>query len=414
MTTSTIKLSEKISPAFYEVHEAIKNRTYDEYILKGGRGSTKSSFVSVEVIIELLKNKNIHAVILRKVANTMRTTVYNQYQWAIIELGLYEKFKFTVNPMEITYKNTGQKIMFFGMDDPGKIKSLKVPFGYVGIVHFEELDQFSGQEEIRNIEQSLLRGGELFFNFKSYNPPITISNWANKHVLIPKPGVLVHHSTFKTTPRHWLGEKFISDAEYLKGINPRAYKHEYLGVPTGTGGNVFENVKAKKVEASDIMQFDAILNGVDWGWYPDPFAFVRCQYNSGQSQLIIFDEFGANKLSNRETAEVIKKKGVASNDLITCDSSENKSVEDYRGYNLFARSAEKGPDSRNYSFKWLAGLREIIIDPERCPKTLEEFQHFEYERNKSGEVISGYPDGNDHFIDATRYATNRIWKRRGA
>ncbi|MEG2286134.1 MAG: phage terminase large subunit, partial [Eubacterium sp.] len=85
--------------------------------------------------------------------------------------------------------------MFFGMDDPGKIKSLKVPFGYVGIVHFEELDQFSGQEEIRNIEQSLLRGGELFFNFKSYNPPITISNWANKHVLIPKPGVLVHHST---------------------------------------------------------------------------------------------------------------------------------------------------------------------------------------------------------------------------
>ncbi|MEG1619282.1 MAG: PBSX family phage terminase large subunit [Eubacterium sp.] len=414
MTTSTIKLSEKISPAFYEVHEAIKNRTYDEYILKGGRGSTKSSFVSVEVIIELLKNKNIHAVILRKVANTMRTTVYNQYQWAIIELGLYEKFKFTVNPMEITYKNTGQKIMFFGMDDPGKIKSLKVPFGYVGIVHFEELDQFSGQEEIRNIEQSLLRGGELFFNFKSYNPPITISNWANKHVLIPKPGVLVHHSTFKTTPRHWLGEKFISDAEYLKGINPRAYKHEYLGVPTGTGGNVFENVKAEKVKASDIMQFDAILNGVDWGWYPDPFAFVRCQYNSGQSQLIIFDEFGANKLSNRETAEVIKKKGVASNDLITCDSSENKSVEDYRGYNLFARSAEKGPDSRNYSFKWLAGLREIIIDPERCPKTLEEFQHFEYERNKSGEVISGYPDGNDHFIDATRYATNRIWKRRGA
>ncbi|MEG2286135.1 MAG: PBSX family phage terminase large subunit, partial [Eubacterium sp.] len=102
--------------------------------------------------------------------------------------------------------------------------------------------------------------------------------------------------------RHWLGEKFISDAEYLKGINPRAYKHEYLGVPTGTGGNVFEHVKAEKVKASDIMQFDAILNGVDWGWYPDPFAFVRCQYNSGQSQLIIFDEFGANKLSNRETA----------------------------------------------------------------------------------------------------------------
>lgn len=181
MTTS--KLDQLISPAFYEVHRDIRAHAYDEYVLKGGRGSTKSSFVSVEVILAMLKHPEMHAVVLRKVANTLRTTVYNQYIWAIQELGLYDKFKATVSPMEIVFKKTGQKIMFFGTDDPGKIKSLKVPFGYVGIVHFEELDQFSGQEEIRNIEQSLLRGGDLFYCFKSFNPPITNSNWANKYAI---------------------------------------------------------------------------------------------------------------------------------------------------------------------------------------------------------------------------------------
>ena len=207
----------------------------------------------------------------------------------------------------------------------------------------------------------------------------------------------MHHSTYKTTPIHWLGPKFVADAEYLKETNPRAYEHEYLGVPTGTGGNVFENVVVREIEPEEILQYDHILNGIDW------------------SQLILFDEFGGNKLSNRETADILTKRhGITENDLLTCDSAESKSIGDYKSYGLFARAAEKGPDSRNYSFKWLASLKEIVIDPVRCPKALEEFQNYEYERDKNGDVISGYPDGNDHFIDATRYATNRIWKRRGA
>ena len=98
---------------------------------------------------------------------------------------------------------------------------------------------------------------------------------------------------------------------------------------------------------------------------------------------------------------------------MTCDSAENKSIEDYRAYGLFARPANKGPDSRTYSSKWLQSLREIIIDNVRCPVAAQEFMEYEYERDKDGEVISGYPDGNDHTIDATRYATNSIWKRRG-
>ena len=112
----------------------------------------------------------------------MRTTVFAQYVWAITELGLYSRFKPTVSPMEITYRPTVQKIMFFGADDPGKIKSIKVPFGYIGLLHFEELDQFAGEEEIRNLEQSVLRGGPIALEFKSFNPPRTAINWANKYL----------------------------------------------------------------------------------------------------------------------------------------------------------------------------------------------------------------------------------------
>ena len=119
------KLSELISPAFYEIHREVKTGAVAELICKGGRGSTKSSYVSVELLLLLLKHPDCHAVVLRKVGNTLRTTVYTQVCWAIAELGLSRYFRCTVSPMECTYLPTGQKILFLGLDDPGKIKSIK-------------------------------------------------------------------------------------------------------------------------------------------------------------------------------------------------------------------------------------------------------------------------------------------------
>lgn len=241
---TTIKLSELLAPSFKEVHAAVKTGSSSQFVLKGGRGSTKSSFVSIEMILQLIKHPEVHAVVMRKVANTMRTTVFSQYVWAYTSLGLYDKFKATVSPMEIVYKPTGQKIMFFGADDPGKIKSIKVPFGYIGLLHFEELDQFAGEEEVRNIEQSELRGGEIAIEFKSFNPPKTMMNWANKYCLLDKPGQMIHSSDYRTVPAEWLGQRFIDDAEYLMQVNNKAYEHEYLGIPNDNGGMVFENAVA--------------------------------------------------------------------------------------------------------------------------------------------------------------------------
>lgn len=402
-----------IAPVFAPVLFDIQERKHTEYVFPGGRGSTKSSFISLNVIDLIMTNPEMHAVVMRQVADTMRGSVYQQILWAIDALGMTDEFHATVSPMEITRKSTGQKIYFRGADDPGKVKSIKVPFGYIGILWLEELDQFAGPESVRKIEQSVIRGGDVAYIFKSFNPPKTISNWANKYIKIPKESRLVTYSTYKDAPEKWLGKPFIEEAEFLKEVNPDAYENEYMGVANGSGGSVFDNVTIREITNAEIARFDRILSGVDWGWYPDLYAFVRVHYDAARLTLYVWQEYTCNKQSNRQTAEKLREMGITGSDLITCDSAEEKSVGDYKSYGLFARAAEKGPGSREYSYKWLQSLREIVIDNVRCPVAAEEFLDYEYERDKDNNVISGYPDGNDHCIDAVRYATNRIWKRRG-
>lgn len=372
----------------------------------------KSSCVSLLVPLLVVANPNTHAVVLRKVANTIRDSVYAQYLWAIGELGMAAYWEAKVSPMELIYKPTGQKIMFRGADDPMKIKSIKVPFGYIAITHFEEKDQFAGRGEIRTILQSTMRGGSVFWNFESYNPPISRDNWANKDSLEERPDRLCHKSTYLQAPVEWLGEQFIAEAEHLKATDERAYEHEYLGVPVGTGGNVFENIELRDISDKEIAQFDRIFQGADWGWFPDPFAFIRIHYDRARETLYIVDEIYGNKLTNEESAKRIKDKGYT-DAYVTCDSAEPKSIADYRASGVPAKEAIKGPGSVDYGMKWLQ-RRKIVIDRRRTPNAYREFVCYEYERNKDGEIISGYPDENNHLIDAARYAMERVYNRYGS
>lgn len=410
---TTCRLSELISPAFKESHRAVKSGVINELVEKGGRGGAKSSYISVEIILLMLQHPSCHAVVMRKVGNTLRSSVYAQMCWAISSLGLTSRFKCTVSPMECTYIPTGQKILFFGLDDPGKLKSIKVPFGYIGIGWFEELDQFDGPEQVRNVEQSLFRGGSFSFCFKSFNPPAMARNWANRYALEGKPGRMVHHSTYLTTPTEWLGPRFIADAEHLKATNETAYRHEYMGEVVGSGTAVFENLQIRSITEDEIKNFDRITSGVDWGWWPDPWAFNRMHYAAAHRTLYLFDELTRHRTSNKDTAELVKAR-IQPDETVIADSSEEKSCSDYRSFGITCRGAEKGPGSVNYSMKWLQSLDRIVIDPERCPDTAREFSEYEYERDtKTGEILQGYPDLNNHHIDAVRYGTNRIWKRRG-
>lgn len=412
---TTCKLSELISPAFFDVHRQIKAGKVDELIAKGGRGSTKSSYISIELILQLLEHPECNAVVLRRVDKTLRTSVYAQICWAIQALGLGGHFRCTVSPMECSYLPTGQKILFFGLDDPGKLKSLKVPRGHVGLLWFEELDQFDGPEQVRSVEQSCLRGGEYALTFKSFNPPASARSWANRYALDVRPGKLVHHSTYQTTPASWLGPRFLADAEHLKETNPTAYRHEYGGEVVGSGTAVFENLRLESLPDDQLHSFDRLLHGVDWGWYPDPWAYNAAHYDAARNTLYILDELTRLRTSNRDTADLLLQRGLTGADYIIADSAEPKSVGDYRAFGLSCRAAQKGPGSVTASMKWLQSLAGIVIDPQRCPDTAREFSEYEYERDaRTGEVLPGYPDLNNHHIDAVRYATEIIWKRRGA
>lgn len=404
-----INIADRIARSFDSVFWDVQDHGHTFYWLPGGRGSTKSSFVGIEVPLLLMQHPQCHAVVLRKVGNTIKNSVYPQIQWGIEQLCVADRFKCITSPHEITYKATGQKILFFGVDDPMKVKSIKLSFGYVGIVWYEELDQFSGMEEIRNLNQSLLRGGETYWVFASYNPPKSRNNWVNEEILNEYPDRLVHKTTYLDVPREWLGEQFLLEAEKLKAKNETAYNHEYLGEVTGTGGAVFENVEDMVMADEMISQFDRRYYGLDFGFAVDPLAFVAMHYDAKHEDLYIFDEIYQQKLTNSNAAQLILRK--IGSQHIMADSAEPKSIAEMKAAGLFISGAKKGPDSVDYGVKWLQGRRRIYIDKRRAPNAYREFVSYEYERNRAGQYISAYPDANNHAIDAVRYGLWRVMQR---
>ena len=408
-------VSELIAPVYYEAHRDIKAGKHDVYWLKGGRGSANSAFLSFELLLGLYRDENANALILRRYGNTVKDSVFTQIIWAVEMLGIADQFTSRTSPYELIRKDTKQRILFRGTDDPLKLKSIKLTKGYFKYLWCEELAEFRGLEDIRSVQQSVFRGVDKAFTFYSYNPPKTAGAWVNKEALNEKESE--HRYTLTTCytdlPVEWLGRKFLDDAEELKRTNILAYRNEYLGEITGTGGNVFENVEIRTITDDEINTLDRFYQGIDWGWFPDPFQWVRVAWDAARRRLYVIDEYRANKAGNPEVYEAIKSKLTPDEELIA-DSAEMKSVADFREYGAWwIRGAVKGPNSRAYSMKWLASLGAIVIDDKRCPETAKEFIAYEYERTKDGEFSAGFPDGNDHAIDAVRYATSLIWRQRG-
>lgn len=409
-----------IGKAFVDLNRDIDDRGHYEYWLEGGRGSIKSSYWSEKVAELLENNENMCALIIRKVATTLKDSVYSQMLWGIDKLGetypeVKSHWKGTKSPLEIKNNNTGQVIYFRGADDPVKIKSIKPPKDkYIGIVVYEEFDQMNGMNEVGTIDRSVIRGGEDFIVFRVYNTPVSSQHFVNKEKRIPKDDRLVHRSTYLDVPKQWLGTKFFDEAEFMKKNNERHYRNIYLGEETGTGGNVFENLEIREITDEEIDTFDYIYMGLDFGWFPDPLAWTKMCYNASQRTLYIFDEFVVNKMSNADVWNYLKEnKGVTEDDMIIADSAEKKSIGDFKSYGALMYGAEKGKGSVDYSMKWLSSLTKIVIDPKRCPVTQDEFSNYEFQQDKDGNYISGYVDADNHTIDSVRYALNKIWKKKG-
>lgn len=396
-----IRLTELIAPSFYGLHRELKAELHDEVWCKGGRGSTKSTFISVQILLGLLKDSEANAVVTRRYQNELRDTVYGQFEWTIAKMGLGDYFKFQVAPMQIVYIPTGQKIVFKAADNPLKMKSINLGRGYIKYAWFEEVDQFAGMEEIRNILQSLFRGeNKKRIVFFSYNPPKSGRSWVNQEAKIPKPGRRVHHSTYLDVPPEWLGERFLADAEHLKKTNETAYRHEYLGEEVGTGLEIFNNVELRIIAQDEIAAFDRIRQGLDFGYAVDPLAFERMHYDRTRRRLYLFTEISGLNLFNRQFWE----KAQQYNDVTTiADSAEPKSIAELRSWGMKIKGAKKGPGSVEFGIKFLQDLEQIIIDPERCPLAAKEFINYSLETDRNGNVKSQFPDKDNHSIDACRY-----------
>jgi len=393
------------------LHWDIVDGKHTYYDLYGGRGSTKSSVISIEIVLGMMDDPAANAVIFRKYAVTIGESVFEQMQWAIDALGVSDLWQSRTSPYRFVYKPTGQRIVFRGLDKAKKTKSLKASKGYYKYLWFEELDEFAGMEEIRIVQQSVLRGGPKFVVFKSFNPPVSISNWANMYVNEPRVDSYRHKSDYRSVPVDWLGQQFIDDAEHLKKTNEKAYRHEYLGEAVGLGTTIFEFLEIRTITDDEIARMERIYQGQDWGWYPDPKAFIRVAYNRNQETVFVIDEMGGCKIRTANMAELIKTKGYDDYE-IRCGVDEPEHIKDFRDAGLPSRAANCGPGSVKYSFEWLQ-CRKIVIDPARTPRAYKEFINYEHEVDGSGEIIAGYPDKENHWIDAVRYATSPISMRRG-
>ena len=409
-----VRLSNLIAPQFHSIHWDILEGKHTHYKLYGGRGSTKSSFVSLEIILGMMMDKNANAACFRKVKDTLAESVFEQLLWAIDALCVTHLWKVTLSPLRLTYKPTGQRIVFRGCDDANKAKSIKVRKGYFKYIWYEERAEFDNDEDERKINQSLMRGGDKYVVFYTWNPPKSLNSWVNQDVLQEREDTLCHHSTYLTVPRAWLGEQFFTEAEELRKRKIMAYRHEYLGEAIGNGGKVFDNIVTRRITDEEIAVFDKIRQGLDFGFAKDPLAFLRMHYNKKQRKLYIFGELYQVNLRSSLAVEYIKKLN-PENRIITADSEEPRSIDTFNELGLRVVPAKKGPGSVDHGISFLADdLDEIIIDPVRCPNAAKEFTSYELEQDKNGNFKGGYPDKDNHSIDAARYGLENDMTRKKA
>lgn len=398
------KLSELFPEAFHSVWKASLNSDILNVVCKGGRGSGKSSDIA-HIITQFLMRYPVNAVGIRYVDNTLEQSVYEQMKWAIEQQGVSYLFKFNKSPLRITYIPRGNYMIFRGAQNPERIKSLKDSKFPFAIGWIEELAEFKTEDEVTTITNSLLRGdlgdGLFYKFFYSYNPPKRKQSWVNKKYesSFQADNTFVHQSTYLDNP--YISKEFISEANATKERNERRYEWEYLGRAIGSGVVPFDNLKIEAGAITDEMvaNFDNIRNAVDFGYATDPLAFVRWHYDKKKNGIYAIDELYGQKISNRELAKWLTKKGYQS-DVIYADSAEPKSIAELKHEHGIKRikGVKKGPDSVEFGEQWLDDLDFICIDPKRTPHIAKEFENIDYQTDRDGNPKPRLEDKDNHCL----------------
>lgn len=425
-------MSANISPVFCEVSRAIDLGRANRIMLKGGRGSTKSSYAYQKILDVFLHRPHAQWICGRRYANTLRRSCFANVLWAIAKRGMTVgkpgegcDFDKTTSPMEITYNKTGQKILFYGLDEPEKLKSITFedPKAKIELLLLEEYNQLACAEDARIVRQSVFRS-DYSLEIDVYNPSPDDMQWTNQEARIEEPGKLVHHSSYLDVPEEFIGKRFVEQAEQLKAINAKAYANEYMGEETGLTGTVFENVVAQSITYEDRIQIKWIRCGVDWGYQNDPFVWLMVGYDRKTRTLYIIDEvFNTETLDDINIGEVkrhlvdrddkgqpiytnegkpVYNKRKPQNE-IRADAAAPKDIATWRHAGMAIMGASKRVPVDD-GIRWLQKRKVIVIDRERCPLAFQEFSRYRAKEDPNDGRFLGYPDKDNHTIDAVRYA----------
>lgn len=404
--TSPIRVSELVGGGY----DSFWNSRKRYRVLRGGKGSKKSTTTALNLICRLLKYPESNILVVRAVMNTHRDSTFAQLKWAQEKLGVSHLFKNNVSPLEMTYIPTGQKILFRGFDDVLKLASTTVEKGYLCWVWIEEAYEIESEADFEKLDLSVPRGNIPSHLFKQTT--LTFNPWSEQHWLKRRFFDRDDPNTDAYTTNYLINE-FLDDTdravfERLKEENPRRYAVAGLGEWGVADGLVYENWEVKEFDWKKLgkednteWQYRAFF-GLDYGYTNDPTAFIAFVANPLTKQIWVFDEIYQTKMLNSDIAEAIKNKGFAK-ELIRADAAEPKTNDDLRRLGLQRVTASvKGKDS---VINGITAIQEykIYIHP-RCKNALKEFSSYTWKKDKSDNGLNIPEDKNNHLMDALRYA----------
>ena len=382
-------------------------------VVKGSRASKKSSTQSLKVITEIIENPNINWLVVRKVERTLRDSCYAQLKWAIHRLKVDNFFKCSTSPLEITYKPTGQKILFRGLDDPLKVTSITVEVGSLCRLWIEEAYEITSEDAFDRLDESIR--GQLPKGMY-HQVVLTFNPWSDRHWLkkrfFDEPSKNVLAMTTNYMCNEFLSEADLVLFEEMKK-NPRRYRTAGLGEWGIVEGLVYENWEERVFDVHEISIRPSVRSafGMDFGYVNDPSTLFCGLVDTVAREIYVFDEMYEKGMSNEDILSKISEMGY-SKERIKADSAEPKSIAYLRKAGLTRiRAAKKGPDSIRAGISIIQDYK-IIIHP-RCVNFITEISNYTWDKDKFDNAINKPIDDFNHLMDAMRYAMEEFDGRKG-
>lgn len=377
-------------------------------ICKGSRGSKKSKTTALNMIYRLLKYPLSNGLCVRRYSNTLRDSVYSDLKWAIHRIGVDALFECTVSPMQITRRDTGQKILFRGLDDGLKITSISVDYGVLCFVWLEEAYEVANEDDFNKLDMSI-RGEVPDGYFKqitlTFNP-WSATSWIKPRFFdAPDPDVFTKTTTWRCN--EWLDESDRNVFRKMKEQNPRRYRIEGDGEWGIAEGLIYERVRFEDFDIDAIRKIPGIKAafGLDFG-FTDPNAFTCLLIDNAAMKIYVFDEWYRTGVTNRQIAQAIKEKGYGGQRII-CDAAEPKSIAELQEEGIKAEPSRKGKDSVNHGIQLIQNY-EIIVHAKNCPEFAKEIQNYCWAKDRDGRPTDKPDHEFSHGMDSMRYAAGRI------